>query len=205
MKKNLNYYLFLFITAAVFVLNSCNSTEIPESKLPEKRTKKRLNLAQSAKVSDTDVNEPELQEVIDRSKKLYEKEIKAPFPQDPIKQLWGSIGAVFGSWMSDKAVTYRRVENIVGIRGTAVNYADPAYYREYTGDSIIMQLRFKKIDGILQPEMEAAPILITNYNEKDAPVIKRFTQEWVETLPEKERAYYLKRLELMRAYLPKLK
>ncbi|UTC61525.1 pyruvate, phosphate dikinase [Treponema sp. OMZ 787] len=87
----------------------------------EKRTKKRLNLAQTAKVSDTDVNEPELQEVIDRSKKLYEKEIKAPFPQDPIKQLWGAIGAVFGSWMSDKAVTYRRVENIVGIRGTAVN------------------------------------------------------------------------------------
>ena len=87
----------------------------------EKRTKKRLNLAQTAKVSDTDVNEPELQEVIDRSKKLYEKEIKSPFPQDPIKQLWGSIGAVFGSWMSDKAVTYRRVENIVGIRGTAVN------------------------------------------------------------------------------------
>ena len=56
-----------------------------------------------------------------------------------------------------------------------LNYADPAYYREYTGDSIIMQLRFKKIDGILQPEIEAAPVLITNYNEKDAPVIKRFT------------------------------
>nr|WP_245608869.1 hypothetical protein [Treponema putidum] len=53
--------------------------------------------------------------------------------------------------------------------------------------------------------MDAAPILITNYNEKDAPVIKRFTQEWVESLPEKEKAYYLKRLELMRAYLPKLK
>ena len=86
-----------------------------------------------------------------------------------------------------------------------MNYANPAYYREYTGDSIIMQLHFKKINGILQPEIEAAPVLITNYNEKDAPVIKRFTQEWVETLPEKERAYYLKRLELMRAYLPKLK
>ena len=95
--------------------------------------------------------------------------------------------------------------NFISGQRWKVNYADPAYYREYTGDSIIMQLRFKKIDGILQPEMEAAPILITNYNEKDAPVIKRFTQEWVETLPEKERAYYLKRLELMRAYLPKLK
>ncbi|UTC90691.1 CapA family protein [Treponema denticola] len=95
--------------------------------------------------------------------------------------------------------------NFISGQRWKVNYADPAYYREYTGDSIIMQLHFKKINGILQPEIEAAPVLITNYNEKDAPVIKRFTQEWVETLPEKERAYYLKRLELMRAYLPKLK
>ena len=95
--------------------------------------------------------------------------------------------------------------NFISGQRWKVNYADPAYYREYTGDSIIMQLRLKKTKGILQPEIEAKPILITNYNEKDAPVIKRFTQEWVETLPEKERAYYLKRLELMRAYLPKLK
>ena len=95
--------------------------------------------------------------------------------------------------------------NFISGQRWKVNYADPAYYREYTGDSIIMQLRLKKIDGILQPEIEAAPVLITNYNEKDAPVIKRFTKEWIETLPEKERAYYLKRLELMRAYLPKLK
>lgn len=95
--------------------------------------------------------------------------------------------------------------NFISGQRWKVNYADPSYYREYTGDSIIMQLRLKKTKGILQPEIEAKPILITNYNEKDAPVIKRFTQEWVETLPEKERAYYLKRLELMRAYLPKLK
>ena len=95
--------------------------------------------------------------------------------------------------------------NFISGQRWKVNYADPSYYREYTGDSIIMQLRLKKTKGILQPEIEAKPILITNYNEKDAPVIKRFTQEWVETLSEKERAYYLKRLELMRAYLPKLK
>ena len=95
--------------------------------------------------------------------------------------------------------------NFISGQRWKVNYADPSYYREYTGDSIIMQLRLKKTKGILQPEIEAKPILITNYNEKDAPVIKRFTQEWIETLPEKERAYYLKRLELMRAYLPKLK
>ncbi len=87
----------------------------------EKKTRKRLDIADGVKISDTDVNEDELLEVIEKSKSLYKKEIKADFPQKPLDQLWGAIGAVFGSWMSDKAVTYRRVENIVGIRGTAVN------------------------------------------------------------------------------------
>jgi len=40
-------------------------------------------------------------------------------PDDPMEQLWGAIGAVFGSWMAEKAVTYRRVEKITGLLGTA--------------------------------------------------------------------------------------
>jgi pyruvate,orthophosphate dikinase len=43
------------------------------------------------------------------------------FPDDPLEQLWGAIAAVFGSWMAEKAVTYRRVEKITGLLGTAVN------------------------------------------------------------------------------------
>ncbi len=43
------------------------------------------------------------------------------FPEDPEEQLWGAIGAVFGSWKAEKAVTYRRVERITGLLGTAVN------------------------------------------------------------------------------------
>src|SRR5467141_2702082 len=43
------------------------------------------------------------------------------FPDAPIDQLWGAIGAVFGSWMAEKAVTYRRVEKITGLLGTAVS------------------------------------------------------------------------------------
>ncbi|UTC76212.1 CapA family protein [Treponema sp. OMZ 792] len=104
-----------------------------------------------------------------------------------------------------KAFFMYSMGNFISGQRWKVNYADPAYYREYTGDSAIMQLKLKKIDGILQSEMEAKPVLITNYNEKGAPVIKRFTKEWIETLSEKERVYYLKRLELMKAYLPKLK
>ena len=45
----------------------------------------------------------------------------APFPQDPQEQLWGAIGAVFGSWMTPRAVTYRRLNDIPEAMGTAVN------------------------------------------------------------------------------------
>ena len=43
------------------------------------------------------------------------------FPQDPHEQLWGAIGAVFGSWMNQRAITYRRLHNIPESWGTAVN------------------------------------------------------------------------------------
>ena len=44
-----------------------------------------------------------------------------PFPQDPNEQLWGAVGAVFGSWQSDRAKIYRRLNAIPGDWGTAVN------------------------------------------------------------------------------------
>jgi len=90
-------------------------------RIKDKKTRKRLELSNEVKVSDTDVNEEELSELINEYKLLYKKEIKEDFPQSPIEQLWGAISAVFNSWMSDKAVTYRKVENIVGLQGTAVN------------------------------------------------------------------------------------
>ena len=43
------------------------------------------------------------------------------FPQDPTTQLWGAIGAVFDSWMNQRAITYRRLNNIPAAWGTAVN------------------------------------------------------------------------------------
>ena len=54
------------------------------------------------------------------------------FPEDPIEQLWGAIGAVFESWMGEKAVTYRRVEKITGLLGTAVNVVQMVFGN--TGD-----------------------------------------------------------------------
>jgi pyruvate, orthophosphate dikinase len=54
-------------------------------------------------------------------------------PEDPIDQLWGAIGAVFGSCMAEKAVTYRRVEKITGLLGTAVNVVQMVFGN--TGDT----------------------------------------------------------------------
>ena len=49
------------------------------------------------------------------------QELGQPFPEDPQEQLWGAIGAVFGSWMNQRAITYRRLNNIPAEWGTAVN------------------------------------------------------------------------------------
>ncbi|GAB6275919.1 MAG: pyruvate, phosphate dikinase [Rectinema sp.] len=87
----------------------------------EKRTRVRLHVSAGQKVNDTDVNEEELDELIGVFKKIYREHIKTDFPQDPWEQLKGAIDAVFNSWMAEKAMTYRKVEKLVGVKGTAVN------------------------------------------------------------------------------------
>jgi len=70
---------------------------------------------------DTDLNADDWAELVERYKERVEEELGEPFPQDPAKQLWGAIGAVFGSWMNQRAITYRRLHNIPESWGTAVN------------------------------------------------------------------------------------
>jgi len=70
---------------------------------------------------DTDLDASDWAEVIARYKERVEEESGKPFPQDPHAQLWGAIGAVFGSWMNQRAITYRRLHNIPESWGTAVN------------------------------------------------------------------------------------
>ncbi|TAL40203.1 MAG: pyruvate, phosphate dikinase [Alphaproteobacteria bacterium] len=69
---------------------------------------------------DTDIPASGLQEIAEAYKDLVKKETGKPFPQDPREQLWGAIGAVFRSWMTPRAVTYRRINNIPEEWGTAV-------------------------------------------------------------------------------------
>ena len=70
---------------------------------------------------DTDLTEQDLKELVTRYKKVYRTRVGKDFPQDPAEQLWASIMAVFNSWEGKKAVDYRRIERITGLKGTAVN------------------------------------------------------------------------------------
>jgi pyruvate,orthophosphate dikinase len=70
---------------------------------------------------DTELSPDHWVELIHRYKERVEAEHGEPFPQDPHAQLWGAISAVFGSWMNQRAITYRRLHNIPESWGTAVN------------------------------------------------------------------------------------
>ncbi len=70
---------------------------------------------------DTDLDADDWVALVARYKERLEQEHGEPFPQDPHAQLWGAIGAVFGSWMNQRAITYRRLHGIPEHWGTAVN------------------------------------------------------------------------------------
>ena len=70
---------------------------------------------------DTDLAADDWAELVVRYKKRVKAELGHDFPQSPHEQLWGAIGAVFGSWMNQRAITYRKLHNIPESWGTAVN------------------------------------------------------------------------------------
>ncbi|MGF9756961.1 pyruvate, phosphate dikinase [Microvirga sp. 0TCS3.31] len=70
---------------------------------------------------DTDMTAQDWKAILPRYKALVEKELGKPFPQEPQEQLWGAIGAVFGSWMNNRAIKYRELHAIPASWGTAVN------------------------------------------------------------------------------------
>jgi len=70
---------------------------------------------------DTDLSADDWVELVARFQERLEEEQGEPFPQEPQQQLWRAIGAVFGSWMNQRAITYRRLHHIPESWGTAVN------------------------------------------------------------------------------------
>ncbi|MFZ5953136.1 MAG: pyruvate, phosphate dikinase, partial [Candidatus Rifleibacteriota bacterium] len=76
---------------------------------------------------DTELTAPMLKELTQRYKKLIKERTKKEFPTDPVEQLWGAINAVFGSWMGERAIIYRKKEGVPESWGTAVNVQAMVY------------------------------------------------------------------------------
>ncbi len=70
---------------------------------------------------DTELNADHLKELVEEFKAAIKEHTGFEFPTDPMEQLWGAIGAVFGSWMNDRAIVYRKLNNIPADWGTAVS------------------------------------------------------------------------------------
>ena len=70
---------------------------------------------------DTELTSQNLKDLTETYKKIVLNELNRPFPQDPSEQLWGAISAVFSSWMNNRAITYRKLNNLPSSWGTAVN------------------------------------------------------------------------------------
>jgi len=70
---------------------------------------------------DTDLDASDWKSLVTAFKAKVQEKLGRPFPQDPNEQLWGAIAAVFGSWMNDRAITYRTIHGIPADWGTAVN------------------------------------------------------------------------------------
>ncbi|MHB8525402.1 MAG: pyruvate, phosphate dikinase [Candidatus Acidiferrales bacterium] len=91
---------------------------LPKDELEEKLRELKFRFKVK---DDTQVPAEGWRELVGEYKKYFRAKTGKDFPEDPQEQLWGAIGAVFESWMGEKAVTYRRVEKITGLLGTAVN------------------------------------------------------------------------------------
>ena len=91
-----------------------------EEILEAKKTARRLN-------DDTELSADDLKELVVEFKKAIKVKTGHPFPEDAIEQLWGAIGAVFKSWNNERAIVYRKLNNIPGHWGTAVNVQSMVY------------------------------------------------------------------------------
>ncbi len=70
---------------------------------------------------DTGLDANDLIKLVETYKAIVKKHTKKDFPQNPKDQMWGAMGAVFGSWMNERAIKYRQLNNIKNAKGTAIN------------------------------------------------------------------------------------
>ena len=94
--------------------------EVLDHLLEQKKEERGVHL-------DTDLSAADWKELVAAFKAKIKDVMDEDFPEDPEAQLWGAIGAVFGSWMNQRAITYRRLNNIPAEWGTAVNVQSMVY------------------------------------------------------------------------------
>ena len=94
--------------------------EVLDHLLEQKKEERGVHL-------DTDLSAADWKELVAAFKAKVKDVLDEDFPEDPQEQLWGAIGAVFGSWMNQRAITYRRLNNIPAEWGTAVNVQSMVY------------------------------------------------------------------------------
>lgn len=144
--------------------------------------------------ADTELTADDLKELVARFKKVIAEKSDVPFPEDPMEQLWGAIGAVFQSWTNNRAIAYRSLNNIPETWGTAVNVQtmvfgnmgddcatgvaftrDPAtgeniFYGEYLtnaqGEDVVAGIRTPHPITDLKKEMPGVYDELFNYQQK---------------------------------------
>ena len=116
-------YRRLIMMYADVVMEKAEGIEPKDGKGVRKILDERLEEVKKAKgyKNDTELTADDLKQLVTDFKKMVKDVLGKPFPENPIDQLWGGIGAVFMSWNGKRAVEYRRIEKIPDDWGTAVN------------------------------------------------------------------------------------
>ena len=171
----------------------------PESKHEEDPIEVILHAKKEARgvKLDNELSADDLKELVAEFKGAIKAKLDIDFPEDPMEQLWGAIGAVFGSWMNDRAIEYRRIYKIPASWGTAVNVQamvfgntgddsgtgvaftrDPAtgekrFYGEFLmnaqGEDVVAGIRTPKtIDELEAINKEAYGQLVDNYKKLES-------------------------------------
>lgn len=116
-------YRRLIMMYADVVMEKAEGIEPKDGKGIRKILDERLEEVKKSKgyKNDTDLTADDLKQLVTEFKQMVKEVLGKPFPEDPLDQLWGGIGAVFMSWNGKRAVEYRRIEKIPDDWGTAVN------------------------------------------------------------------------------------
>ncbi len=137
-------YRRLMMMYSDVVMEKAGGVEPAEGEAIRQKLEHAMEKVKSARgyKSDTELTIEDLKKLCDEFKIIIRETLKKEFPDDPIEQLWGGIGAVFQSWMGKRAVSYRKIEKIPEDWGTAVNVQSMVFGN--TGDNSATGVAFTR-------------------------------------------------------------